>query len=48
MSVCYDSERHVSEIVVLDASNISAGPVAWAELPIIVPHGLHGTWIPSM
>jgi carotenoid cleavage dioxygenase-like enzyme len=48
LSVCYDAERHVSEVVVLDASSICAGPVAWADLPIVVPHGLHGTWVPSM
>ena len=48
LSICYDGERHVSEVVVLDASNISGGPVAWAELPVVVPHGLHGTWVPSV
>lgn len=46
LSICYDGERNVSEVVVLDAANICSGPVARAELPVVIPHGLHGTWVP--
>ena len=33
-----------SDWVVLDASDIAAGPIARVELPFRVPAGLHGSW----
>lgn len=47
LSICYDAARNVSEVVVLDAANISQGPVANATLPFVIPHGLHGTFVPD-
>jgi carotenoid cleavage dioxygenase len=32
---------------VLDASNIAAAPVATVSLPVRVPLGFHGNWIPD-
>lgn len=41
-----DAARLVSELIVLDAADVAAGPVAAADLPGLVPHGLHGAWVP--
>jgi carotenoid cleavage dioxygenase len=36
-----------SELVVLDAVNFSAAPVARIMMPTRVPYGFHGSWIPD-
>ncbi len=36
-----------SELVVLDAHDITAGPVARVKLPRRVPFGFHGNWMPD-
>lgn len=36
-----------SEIHVIDASDIEAGPVARVKLPVRVPAGFHSTWVPG-
>ncbi len=36
-----------SEVVILDARDVAAGPVATVQLPHRVPFGFHGSWIPS-
>ena len=41
----YDAARDRSSFVVLDASNITAPPVAVVPLPVRVPLGFHGNWI---
>jgi len=43
----YDAARDRSDFVVLDASNIAAPPVASVQLPVRVPLGFHGNWIPD-
>ncbi|MGB0921810.1 MAG: carotenoid oxygenase family protein [Alphaproteobacteria bacterium] len=40
----YNVGSNTSDIVVLDAMNVSAGPVATAHLPTRIPYGFHGTW----
>ncbi len=42
-----DEATATSELVVLDASNIQAGPVAAVELPQRVPYGFHAAWVPA-
>jgi carotenoid cleavage dioxygenase len=39
-----DLETLRSDWIVLDASDVAAGPVATVELPFRVPAGLHGNW----
>jgi carotenoid cleavage dioxygenase-like enzyme len=41
----YDTAKNGSELVILDASNPAAKPVARIELPQRVPHGFHGSWV---
>jgi carotenoid cleavage dioxygenase len=43
----YDATTDTSDLVVLDAEDISAGPVATVPLPQRVPYGFHGNWIPD-
>ena len=44
MSYVYDSSLDTSSLMILDASDIGAGPAASVKLPTRVPHGFHGTW----
>jgi len=37
-----------TELVILDAAEITRPPVATVRLPQPVPHGVHSTWIPSI
>lgn len=41
----YDPARDGSDLVIIDASDFSAAPVARIKLPQRVPHGFHGNWI---
>ncbi|MFP6639260.1 MAG: carotenoid oxygenase family protein, partial [Myxococcota bacterium] len=36
-----------SELVVMDASNFQAPPIARVKLPQRVPFGFHGSWVPN-
>ncbi|MGA2392720.1 MAG: carotenoid oxygenase family protein [Candidatus Lustribacter sp.] len=47
MGYVYDAARDGSDLVVLDAANIAAPPVAVVHLPVRVPLGFHGNWIPD-
>lgn len=42
----YDAERDGSDLVIIDASDFAAAPVARVRLPQRVPYGFHGNWIP--
>ena len=41
----YRAATNTSDIAVLDAANIDAGPIATAHLDTRVPNGFHGTWV---
>jgi len=43
----YDAARGASDFVVLDAGDIAKPPVATVKLPVRVPFGFHGNWIPD-
>ena len=47
LSVVYDAARNGSDLVVVDASDLRAPPVATVRLPRRVPFGFHGTWLPA-
>jgi carotenoid cleavage dioxygenase len=47
MGYVYDAGRDTSDLVVLDASDVAAAPVATVHLPRRVPFGFHGSWVPD-
>jgi carotenoid cleavage dioxygenase-like enzyme len=44
----YDRARNASDLVILDAQRIEAKPLARIALPVRVPQGFHGNWIPDI
>ena len=42
-----DDATDRSELVVLDATDVAAGPVATVAMPQRVPYGFHAAWIPE-
>jgi carotenoid cleavage dioxygenase len=40
----YDAERKASQLIILDAQNVTDGPLATAYLDHRVPYGFHGNW----
>ncbi len=47
MTFVYDSAEDKSELVITDATNFSAPPIARVKLPTRVPFGFHGSWVPG-
>jgi carotenoid cleavage dioxygenase-like enzyme len=47
LNVVYDHVRDASDLVVLDARDVTAGPVATVRLPRRVPFGFHANWFPE-
>ena len=45
LSYAWNRRTDTSELVILDATSIAAGPVASIEIPQRVPFGFHGTFI---
>jgi carotenoid cleavage dioxygenase-like enzyme len=45
LTYVYDPVRDGSDLVIIDASDFEAKPVARVQLPQRVPHGFHGNWI---
>ncbi len=47
MTYVYDESRDASDVVILDAQDFEGPPAAVIELPVRVPYGFHGNWIPD-
>lgn len=47
LSYVYDQRTDRSDLVVLDAAEVSAAPVATVHLPTRVPYGFHGNYLPD-
>ncbi|MFD7338582.1 carotenoid oxygenase family protein [Streptomyces violascens] len=45
LSYVYDAARDASDLVILDADDLAAPPVATVHLPQRVPFGFHGNWL---
>ncbi|MDS3860613.1 carotenoid oxygenase family protein [Thermosynechococcaceae cyanobacterium BACA0444] len=43
----YEASRQKSDLVILDAANVSQGPLARLHLKHHIPYGLHGTFTPQ-
>ena len=41
----YDAGEDTSEMVVIEAQDFRAPPVARVQIPARVPYGFHGAWI---
>ena len=48
LSYVYDSDRHQSDVVILDAQDFAGDPIATIRLPVRVPFGFHGGWAPDV
>ena len=44
LAMCFNAAQCLTELVVLDAQQLEAGPIAALKLHDSVPHGLHGNW----
>ena len=44
----YDESSQTSELVVINAQDITSEPVARVMIPQRVPYGFHGTWISGL
>jgi len=47
VSYVYDEREGRSEVEVLNAADVSAGPLCRIKLPVRVPIGFHATWVPG-
>lgn len=47
LTFAYDRTRDASDLCVLDALDMAAGPVARVPLPVRVPYGFHAVWVPE-
>lgn len=47
LAYVFDQNRGKSELVILDAQSFDSVPVARILLPVRVPYGFHGAWIPE-
>jgi carotenoid cleavage dioxygenase len=47
LAYTYDADANRSDVVILDARDFSAAPLATIHLPVRVPFGFHGNWIPD-
>jgi carotenoid cleavage dioxygenase-like enzyme len=45
LCLVWNGARCASDLVILDAASLAE--VAVLELPLAVPHGLHGSWAPA-
>lgn len=45
LSYVYDQNTNRTDVVILDAQDFEAAPVATIHLPVRVPYGFHGNWV---
>jgi carotenoid cleavage dioxygenase len=47
MSYVFDAPRNATDVVILSAQQFAGEPLAVIELPVRVPFGFHGAWVPD-
>jgi carotenoid cleavage oxygenase len=47
LSYVHDADRDAADVVILDAQGFTDDPVATIRLPVRVPFGFHGNWLPD-
>jgi carotenoid cleavage dioxygenase-like enzyme len=45
LATLFRAATNTSEMIVLNATNLAAGPIATVKLPVRVPDGFHGAWV---
>ncbi len=48
VSYVYDAGRDASDVVILNAQDFEGPPAAVIQLPVRVPYGFHGNWLPDV
>ena len=48
MSFVHDDATNETVLAVLDATAVTAGPVAEVVMPQRVPYGFHAAWVPYL
>ena len=44
----WDRARGASDLLVFEAMAMADGPIAAVHLPVRVPYGFHGWWLPDL
>lgn len=47
LTYAYDRTTDTSSLAILDAQDVASGPVARVRLPVRIPFGFHGLWVPD-
>ena len=47
ITIVHNEEKNSSKLIIIDAQDFGADPVAVVHLPRRVPYGAHGSWIPD-
>lgn len=47
LAYVHDAARDACDVLVIDAQDFTAPPIATVHLPVRVPYGFHGSWIPA-
>ena len=47
ISLSHDTKSDESKLLIIDAQDFSASPVATVHIPRRVPYGAHGSWVPD-
>lgn len=47
ITLVYDGSRDASSLVILDARDVRAKPIASVQMPHRIPYGFHGNWLPA-
>jgi carotenoid cleavage dioxygenase len=48
LSWVFDENRRASDLFILDADQFDQAPIAQVHLPVRVPFGFHGSWLPKL
>ncbi|MFF2963470.1 carotenoid oxygenase family protein [Streptomyces sp. NPDC057963] len=48
MAYVFDPERDATDLLILSAQDFTGEPVARVHLPVRVPPGFHGSWVPDL
>ncbi len=47
INAIHNDETNLSDVVVLDARDVAAGPIATVSIPRRMPFGFHANWFPA-